>query len=93
MVDQWSHACGNSRYQLSGDLDVAEDIRRMARAACHNNVSLYDSQEDIKRYLLDRYGAEWYEISGEAVQYIIEDAYASMLREAKIFAGLVRTGY
>lgn len=84
MQNVWSYACGNSRYQLSGDLDIAEDIRRMARAACHNSVSLYDIQEDIKRYLLDRYGADWHEISGEAVQHIIEDAYASKLREGQL---------
>lgn len=93
MQNVWSYACGNSRYQLSGDLDIAEDVRRMARAACHNSVSLYDAQEDIKRYLLDKYGTEWYAISSEAVQHIIEDSYASMLRESEIFAGLIRTGY
>lgn len=93
MQNVWSYACGNSRYQLSGDLSIAEDIRRMARAACHDHVSLYDAQESIKQMLCEKYGNDWYDRSGEAVQYIIEDAYASNLREAEIFAGLIRTGF
>lgn len=93
MINQWSYACGSCRYQLSGNMKTADDIRQMARVAYGNKVSLYDAQESIKQTLCEKYGADWYESSGEAVQHIIEDAYASKLREAEIFAGLVRTSY
>ena len=93
MVNQWSYACGSYRYQLSGNMKVAYDIRRMAHVAYSNKVSLYDAQESIKQTLCEKYGADWYARSGEAVQHIIEDAYASKLREAEAFSGLIHACY
>lgn len=81
--DPGSFSCGAQRYSLFGNLAIADEIECLANKAIRNNISLYDAQDNIKQYLIEKYGFDWYCKSAEAVQYVIEDAYASSMRRAE----------
>lgn len=78
--DVWSFSVGSNRTQLHGNSKTIVEIRNMADIAISKQISLYETQDNIKRYLRKKYGDEWYRQSAEAVQYIIEDAYSSAMR-------------
>lgn len=65
----------NGKENLMGNLEVAGLIENMAFECIKNDVELYDAQEQIKTVLINKYGAEWYERSEEAVNYIVENKY------------------
>lgn len=88
MVEPGSFSCGSQRYQLHGNGVIICEIEQMAKKAIRSHVGLYDTQENIKQYLCEKYGVAWYDKSAEAVQYIIEDAYASAER-GKRFQGML----
>lgn len=52
----------------------------MAFDCIKNDIGLYAAQEHIKTILIDKYGTEWYERSGEAINYIIENKYCDKER-------------
>lgn len=63
-----------------GNTELAELIENTALECIRNNVELYAAQEQIKIVLINKYGTEWYERSGEAVNYIIENKYCDAER-------------
>lgn len=70
----------NGKEKLMGNLEVAGLIENMAFECIKNDIELYDAQEQIKAILINKYGAEWYEQSGEAINYIIENRYCDKER-------------
>ena len=84
MLDVWSFSTGESRYKLYGNWKIICEIRNLAYKAFHKKTSLYQTQDNIKEYLVKKYGYQWYLESGEAVQYIIEDTYSSEMRYKEI---------
>lgn len=88
MVDPGSFACGSDRYILLGNIEIACEVKEMAKIAIHKKASLYETQDIIKQHLCEKYGTDWYEKSGYAVQHIIEDTYASAER-GKEFRGML----
>ena len=65
----------DGKVKIMGNTEVAESIENMALECIKNDVELYAAQEQIKTILINKYGIEWYERSGEAVNYIIENKY------------------
>lgn len=63
----------NGKEKIMGNLEAAGLVENMAFECIKNNIELYDAQEQIKAILINKYGAEWYERSGEAINYIIEN--------------------
>ena len=70
----------NGKVEIKGNTELAELIENMALECIKNDIELYDAQEQIKAILVNRYGIEWYERSGEAVNYIIENKYCDAER-------------
>lgn len=70
----------NGKVEIMGNTEVAESIKNIAFECIKNDVELYDAQEQIKTALIGKYGAEWYERSGEAVNYIVENKYCDAER-------------
>lgn len=70
----------NEKEKLMGNTEVAGLIENMAFEYIKNDVELYDAQEQIKIALINKYGAEWYERSEEAVNYIVENKYCDKER-------------
>lgn len=70
----------NGKEKLMGNTEVAGLIENMAFECIKNDIELYDAQEQIKAILINKYGAEWYEQSGEAINYIIENKYCDKER-------------
>ena len=70
----------NGKEKLMGNLEVAGLIENMAFECIKNDIELYDAQEQIKAILINKYGAEWYERSGETINYIIENRYCDKER-------------
>lgn len=70
----------NGKEKLMGNTEVAGLIENMAFEYIKNDVELYDAQEQIKIALINKYGAEWYERSEEAVNYIVENKYCDKER-------------
>ena len=65
----------NGKVKIMGNTELAELIENTVLECIRNNVELYAAQEQIKIVLINKYGTEWYERSGEAVNYIIENKY------------------
>lgn len=70
----------NGKEKLMGNLEVAGLIENMAFECIKNDIGLYAAQEQIKTILIDKYGTEWYERSGEAINYIVENKYCDKER-------------
>lgn len=70
----------NGKVKFMGNTELAELIENTALECIRNNVELYAAQEQIKIVLINKYGTEWYERSGEAVNYIIENKYCDAER-------------
>lgn len=70
----------NGKEKIMGNLEAAGLVENMAFECIKNNIELYDTQEQIKAILINKYGAEWYERSGEAINYIIENRYCDKER-------------
>ena len=70
----------NGKVKIMGNTELAELIENTALECIRNNVELYAAQEQIKIVLINKYGTEWYERSGEAVNYIIENKYCDAER-------------
>lgn len=70
----------NGKENLMGNLEAAGLIENMAFECIKNDIDLYTAQEQIKTILIDKYGTEWYERSGEAINYIVENKYCSKER-------------
>ena len=70
----------NGKEKLMGNLEAAGLIENMAFECIKNDIDLYAAQEQIKAILIDKYGTEWYERSGEAINYIVENKYCDKER-------------
>lgn len=70
----------NGKVKIMGNTELAELIENTALECIRNNVELYAAQEQIKTFLINKYGVEWYERSGEAVNYIVENKYCDAER-------------
>lgn len=70
----------NGKEKLMGNLEAAGLIENMTFECIKNDIELYDAQEQIKTILINKYGTEWYERSGEAINYIVENKYCDKER-------------
>lgn len=70
----------DGKVKIKGNTELAELIENMALECIKNDIELYDAQEQIKTFLINKYGVEWYERSGEAVNYIVENKYCDAER-------------
>lgn len=70
----------NGKVKIMGNTEVAELIDNITLEYIKNHIELYAAQEQIKTALIDKYGVEWYERSGEAINYIIENKYCDAER-------------
>lgn len=67
--------------KIMGNLELANKIEKLTREYITQGKNLYQSQESIKAILIKEYGDEWYNKSGEAINYIIENEYANIERK------------
>ena len=63
--------------RVHGNKTVIDNIIKMTRLYIGIGKGLYETQELLKQVLTDRYGEQWYEDSGDAINYIIENEYAA----------------
>ena len=70
----------NGKVKTIGNTEVAELIDNITLEYIKNHIELYAAQEQIKTTLINKYGVEWYERSGEAINYIIENKYSDAER-------------
>lgn len=70
----------NNKVKMMGNLPLASKIEEMVKDFINQNKSLYQAQEEIKALLVKDFGDEWYDKSGEAINYIIENEYANIER-------------
>lgn len=70
----------NGKEKLMGNLEAAGLIENMTFECIKNDIELYDAQEQIKTILINKYGTEWYERNGEAINYIVENKYCDKER-------------
>lgn len=72
----------DNRTSLQGNIELAHKIEKMAQTFIERGKDLYQAQDEIKSLLIKDFGCEWYEKSGEAVNFIIENEYAHDERES-----------
>lgn len=70
----------DNKTKIMGNIDFANKIAEITKIYLRQGLSLYDAQEKLKNTLLEKFGANWYEKSGEAVNFIIENEYANAER-------------
>ncbi len=66
----------DNKTKIMGNIELADKIKEMAKACLEQGKDLYEAQEELKTLLIKESGLEWYEKSGEAVNFIIENEYA-----------------
>ncbi len=66
--------------KLHGNLELADNLRELVKQKYVNVCDLYTAQEEIKEYCIKQYGADFYEHSGAAINYIIENEYCNKER-------------
>ena len=69
-----------NKIQVHGNVELAKDLIAMIRKKCIGSFELYEAQEYIHNYCVDTYGANFYEKSSEAIQYIVENEYCHIER-------------
>lgn len=67
--------------ELHGNLELADNLRALVKQKYVNVSDLYTAQEEINEYCIKQYGADFYERSGAAINYIIENEYCNKERE------------
>lgn len=63
-----------------GNIELANKIKEMAKVYLKQGKDLYEAQEKFKTLLLKELGLEWYEKSGEAVNFIVENEFSDAER-------------
>ena len=59
----------DNKTKIMGNIDFANKIAEITKIYLRQGLSLYDAQEKLKNTLLEKFGANWYEKSGEAVNF------------------------
>lgn len=75
----------NGRYQIDGNETAVSFIEKEASTLISCGTNLYQAQEVISNKVKEAYGVEWYDKNAEAVNFIIEIAYADDLRREQPF--------
>ena len=71
----------DSFYKLQGDEEKIQDVQRFVQKSIEGGLALYDTQDSCRNYFCNKYGVEMYEKSAEAVQFLVENEYATLERE------------
>lgn len=66
----------DNKTKVMGNIELAGKIEEMVKVCIAQEKDLYQTQEYLKTLLIKDLGVEWYEKSGEAVNFIIENEYA-----------------
>lgn len=62
--------------QIEVDSSLINSIEHEVRNYISIGKDLYETQEQIKDFLIHKYGKDWYLKSGNAINYIIENEYS-----------------
>lgn len=71
----------DNQTKIMGNIELANKIKKMVKIYINEGKDLYHAQEEIKTLLIKDFGLNWYEKSGEAVNFIVENEYAHKERE------------
>ena len=74
------HSLMRGKIRCNGNVKLASELEQIAKELCCTGMSLYDAENYIKMYVIDNFGIEWYEKSGEAVHVIVEEVYNDAIR-------------
>lgn len=66
----------DNQTKVMGNIELADKLKKMVKLCINEGKDLYHVQEEIKTLLIKDFGLNWYEKSGEAVNFIIENEYA-----------------
>lgn len=66
----------DNKTKIMGNIELANKIKEMTKIYLKQGKDLYEAQEKLKILLQKELGLEWYEKSGEAVNFVIENEYA-----------------
>ena len=69
-------SCLEGYVQIEGDSFLINFIEHEVRNCISIGKDLYETQEQMKDFLIHKYGEDWYLKSGNAINYIIENEYS-----------------
>lgn len=69
-------SCLEGYVQIEGDSFLINFIEHEVRNRISIGKDLYETQEQMKDFLIHKYGEDWYLKSGNAINYIIENEYS-----------------
>lgn len=70
-----------NKTKVMGNIELANQIAKIVRFYISHGKDLYETQSKIKTALVNKFGIDWYEKSGEAINFIIENEFAHKERE------------
>lgn len=73
LVDKWT--------SLHGNLNLAVELMNKVTRDCIGIMGLYEAQQLIKEYCINKYGIDYYEKNGEAINFIVENEYCHVERK------------
>lgn len=72
-------SCVQGRTEVNGDVFYAEKLRDWANELA-KTTDLYTAQEKVKQEVIAKHGLDFYEKNGDAINFIVENAFCNMER-------------
>lgn len=66
----------SGNYLVKGNHKVEHEIKELTKQYILDKINLYDAQSSIKGQLIEKYGADFYDKSADAINFIIEGTYS-----------------
>lgn len=70
----------SNKTKIMGNIELAGEIEKITKECIKEGKDLYNTQEQIENLLIKKFGIAWYNKSGAAVNFIIENEYAHLER-------------
>ena len=72
-------SCVQGRTEVNGDISYAEKLRERSNELA-KTTDLYTAQEKVKQEVIAKHGLDFYEKNGDAINFIVENAFCNMER-------------
>lgn len=72
-------SCVQGRTEVNGDVFYAAKLREWSNELA-KTTDLYTAQEKVKQEVIAKHGLDFYEKNGDAINFIVENAFCNMER-------------
>lgn len=65
--------------RIQGNKVAIDDVVKSVRKRIDEGKGLYETEDLLKLELIEKYGKEWFDDNGEAINFIVENEYSQSL--------------